>query len=473
MNDNYENYNDNINSTTPNFSESGEYSYRYTPTYQPAGSNPYTTPPKKQKKGWSGKKTAALALCCAILGGLAGAGGFALISGAASKEDPQHDGQTVVYEAEKDLSAVNTKTVKKGEELTASQLYEANVGSTVGITTQITTNYWGFTSSSAASGSGFIISEDGYIVTNHHVIEDASSVTVSTYDGTGYDAVVVGYDESNDIAILKIDAQGLKPVVLGNSGDMSVGDDVVAIGNPLGELTFSLTKGAVSALNRDITVESGVSMKLIQTDCAINSGNSGGALFNMYGEVIGITNAKYSSDYGSASIDNIGFAIPIDNVKSVIESIIEKGYVSQPYIGVTVQTVSEDAVSYGTPEGAAVKSVTEGGPAAKAGLKENDIITAIDGTEITTSDELVDIVKQAEIGQTVRLKVYRQGEVLEISVTIGEKKSTADSTQTAEEQTQQNGNQYDQYGGQYDQYGGQDGQSSQGWSMFPWGFGGF
>ena len=215
------------------------------------------------------------------------------------------------------------------EELSPADLYEENVNSTVGITISAkTTSRYGYGYTYEASGSGFIISDDGYVLTNYHVISGYDKVTVATYDQETYDATVIGYDESSDIAVLKIDAGNLKPVTLGDSGKLRVGDTVYAIGNPLGELTFSLTRGIVSALSRNISTESGSSMGLIQTDCAINSGNSGGALFNTSGEVIGITNAKFSSS-GSmeAEIDNIGFAIPINSVKRIVTSIIENGYV--------------------------------------------------------------------------------------------------------------------------------------------------
>ena len=194
-----------------------------------------------------------------------------------------------------DVTVGNTVPVQIGVNLTAAQVYAANVNSTVGITTSISTNYWGYRTTAAASGSGFLISEDGYIVTNYHVIEDASSITVALYDGKTFPAELIGYDESNDIAVLKVDTQGLSHVTLGDSDSVNVGDSVVAIGNPLGELTFSLTGGLVSAVNREVTLSSSLTMNLLQTDCAINSGNSGGPLFNMSGEVIGVTNAKYSA----------------------------------------------------------------------------------------------------------------------------------------------------------------------------------
>ena len=318
-------------------------------------------------------------------------------------------------------SVIALNSVETGKELTAAEVYAQNVRSTVGITTSITTNFWGYQTVNAASGSGFIVTDDGYILTNYHVVEDADSITVSMYEGQTYEAELVGFDASNDVAVLKIEAEGLTPVVLGDSDNLNVGDNVVAIGNPLGELTFSLTSGAISSLNRNITMSNGSTMNLLQTDCAINSGNSGGALFNMYGEVIGITNAKYSSNGGGeASIDNIGFAIPINLAWEIAQSIIEKGYVSTPYIGVTVSDVGQQFQNYGLPQGAAVQSVVEGGPAEKAGLQANDIITHIGGEEITGYAQLSQYIREAGVGGQLKLTVFRQGETLEITVTIGE-----------------------------------------------------
>ena len=236
---------------------------------------------------------------------------------------------------------------------------------------------------------------------------------------------------------MKIDAENLTPVTIGDSDNLNVGDSVIAIGNPLGELTFSLTSGAVSALDREVTMSNNVTMNLIQTDCAINSGNSGGALFNLYGEVIGITNAKYSGSSGSgASIDNIGFAIPINSVRSIVDSIIEKGYVAKPYIGVMVADVSDEAKNYGTPAGAAVASVTEGGPADKAGLQTNDIITAVDGKEISGKSDLSSIIADHAAGDKLTLSVYRQGQTLTLTVEIGEQTTSAVADQQDSRQSQ-------------------------------------
>ena len=424
--------------------ESG--AYRYTPErgtqseYIPGTYTTVPPEPPKKKKGLSAGKIIAIVLVCSLLGGCLGVGATLLLGNKSSGTTPAQS-STTVYVGERQTETVNTTRTDTSEQLTPREVYAQNVNSTVGITTSITTNYWGYQTTSAASGSGFILTEDGYILTNYHVIENSNSVQVTTYDNTAYSASIVGYDESNDIAVLKIDATGLTPVVLGDSDELYVGDEVMAIGNPLGELTFSLTVGYVSAMDREVTLSSGTTMDLIQTDAAINSGNSGGALFNTYGEVVGITNAKYSSSSSSssASIDNIGFAIPINHVKGIVTSIIEKGYIVKPYIGVSVTSVSSEMISYGLPKGAAVKVIAEGSPAEESGLKVNDIVTAINGEEITTSSELVKIVSAAQPGDVLTLTVYRQGEAerLTITLTVGEKQQEALANNTSSEQPSQ------------------------------------
>ena len=400
-------------------------------------------------------KVIALVLACAVVSGTAGLGGGIL--GSKLNQGSEMAKQSNALMGQRESTVISLTGVNTGKAMTPAEVYAANVNSTVGITTSITTNFWGYQTTSAASGSGFVLTDDGYILTNFHVIEDSDSITVTMYDGTAYDAELVGYDESNDIAVLKIDATGLAPVVLGDSDNMNVGDSVVAIGNPLGELTFSLTSGAVSALHREVTMSNGLTMNLIQTDCAINSGNSGGALFNLYGEVVGITNAKYSSNSGSgASIDNIGFAIPINSVRSIVSSIMEKGYISKPYIGVTVTDVSSEALAYGLPEGAAVRSVSKDSPAEKAGLQANDIITTVNGSAVTDKNDLVEKVGQAKIGDTLKLTVYRQGEKLDITVTVEEQIQDAKAETSSQQQQQQQQQQQEYYGGQ-----------------FPWNFFGF
>ena len=441
------------------------YSYSFEQSAaQPQQSAPA---PEQKKKGGKAGKVIALLLACALVGGGSGFGAAALMqkNAAAQPQEavPASADASVMLEGKRQAAALQVASVDTGKALTPSEVYAQNVNSTVGITTSITTNYFGYQTTSAAAGSGFVLTQDGYILTNYHVVENSSSIKVTTYDGTSYDAQLIGYDESNDIAVLKVDAADLTPVVLGDSDTLNVGDTVVAIGNPLGELTFSLTTGVVSALDRPVTFSTGTTMNLIQTDCAINSGNSGGALFNLYGEVIGITNAKYSSSSSSseASIDNIGFAIPIDQVRSIFESIITNGYIVKPYIGVTVSDVSSESQSYGLPQGAAVRSVTENGPAAEAGLQENDIITAVNGETITGSNDLVKLVKASSAGDTLELSIYRQGQTTTLTLTVGEQKTDALPAQTTED-TQQSQQGYYDNGGQSDnQFGG----------SWPFGFG--
>ena len=380
---------------------------------------------------------------------------------AAAAEGPAPAAQTPVQaQAQAELpqleissspAGVPTSASEDAGALSLQEIYRRCSGSVVSIIS--------VTQSGKASGTGIIMSADGYIITNHHVIENAQAVSVLTNDDKEYTAAIVGSDETSDLAVLKIEASGLQAAEFGDSSVLQVGDSVVAIGNPLGELTFSLTSGAVSALNREVTLSSNVTMDLIQTDCAINSGNSGGALFNLYGEVIGITNAKYSSSgsSGEASIDNIGFAIPINSVRSIVESIIKNGYIVKPYIGVSVEDVSSEMTSYGLPAGAVVRSVTDGAPAAQAGLQANDIITAVDGAEITGSNDLVQIVTAKKAGDTLKLSVYRQGQTLELTVTVAEQKQSAlEGSSDTQQSQQQDQSQQQQQGGGYG---------------FPWGFG--
>lgn len=392
---------------------------------QPYGYDPQ---PSKKKSRWTTGRVIALALCSSLISGLLGAGGVLFGLQYFAPAGGQQSGGSVsgILEGVRENSVIEITQIDTGKIQTPAEVYAANVHSTVGITTSITTNFWGYQTTSAASGSGFILSDDGYILTNYHVIESSSSITVSLYDGTSYQAAMIGYDESNDIAVLKIDAKNLSPVILGDSGNMNVGDSVVAIGNPLGELTFSLTSGSISAMNRKVTMSTGLTMNLLQTDCAINSGNSGGALFNMYGEVIGITNAKYSSSSSnSASIDNIAFAIPVNHIKDIVTSIIEKGYIVKPYIGVSVVNVSAEAQRYGLPKGAAVISISENSPAKAAGLQINDIITQVNDTVITGSADLVTLIEQSKVGDLLTMTVYRQSSSSQLTVTVGEHTQSA------------------------------------------------
>ena len=299
------------------------------------------------------------------------------------------------------------------EGLTPGQVYAQNKKSVVAISNQGTTNIFGQTTQTASAGSGFILSEDGYIVSNYHVVEAADTLTVITSDGSEYSATLVGYEEHNDLALLKIEATGLPAVTLGSSSDLIVGDQVVAIGNPLGELTNTLTVGYVSAKDRDVTTD-GTIINMLQTDAAINPGNSGGPLFNMKGEVIGITTAKYSGTTTSgASIEGIGFANPIDDVSDMINELMEKGFVSTPYMGITI--------SNRTNFGVYVESVDAGSAAEAAGMKAGDIIVGLGEYETTTTAELDKALHTFAPYDTTTVSVYRNRVVLELTITFAEK----------------------------------------------------
>ena len=278
------------------------------------------------------------------------------------------------------------------------------------------------------SGTGFIVSSEGYVLTNAHVVEDAMVVTVRLADGKEIDAEVIGADKETDVAVLRIDAAGLTPLACGDSDQVRVGEFVLAIGNPLDSdrLANTLTYGIVSAKAREITIDSYTNTYL-QTDAAINYGNSGGPLLNMKGEVIGINSAKsltagYDAFGNPVAAEGIGFALPINYVLEIMDLLVEDGVIQRPGVGVTVSTVTEIiAETEGIPKGARVESVVTGGPADAAGLQAGDIIVEANGIVIENHDRIVEIVSQSKIGDLLSLKVYRAGETLEISVVIGNK----------------------------------------------------
>ena len=297
--------------------------------------------------------------------------------------------------------------------LTPGQVYAKCVNSVVAISVKVASAQGVGTS----SGSGFIISENGYIISNYHVVEGATSLTVTTHSGEQFVAEVVGYDDGNDFALIKADATGLTPVTLGSSDDLIVGDQVVAIGNPLGQLNATLTVGYVSGKDRGVTTD-GTLINMLQTDAAINPGNSGGPLFNMKGEVVGITTAKYSGTTSSgASIEGIGFAIPIDDVNGKVTEIMENGYVSTPYMGIEVTNQFDGMGVY-------VSSVEKGGAAEAAGMKVGDLIVKLGDTNVTTLASLTPALKQYKVGDTTTVTVFRSGKLVELTLTFGEKPRT-------------------------------------------------
>ena len=401
--------------------------------------------PGKKKSGMGGK-IVALSLVCALAGGLVGGGAVYLMGG----------GSTTLVEGVRPPTVVSMAQTSTKSPLTAAQIYEAYVGSSVGITTQITTNVWGQPVSQAAAGSGFVISDNGYILTNYHVIKDATSIKVSFVDGTSYDATLVGGEEGNDIAVLKIQASGLTPVVIGDSDNIRVGEDVFAIGNPLGELTYSMSEGIVSAKDRSITLSDGTVMNMIQTTAAINSGNSGGPLFDAYGQVVGITSAKLSGNSSSeATIEGLGFAIPMNDVKDMVTDIIEHGYVTgKPYLGITVKTIPESvAQQYSLAQGAQVQSVDSASCSAKAGLEVGDIITGLGDKSLVSSAELIEYLKEYQAGDAVTMTVSRGGAIVKLEITLDEDTPARREAQNRElekaQQEQQTQQQQQQQGGSF------------------------
>jgi len=300
----------------------------------------------------------------------------------------------------------------EGEEKTLQEIYRSTVDSIVGIRSYVEDElgyYW---------GTGIVLSRDGLILTNAHLIEGCTSAVVILQDDTEHDALLVGYDTTSDLAVLKIDAKGLRPAVFGDSDALTVGDNVAAIGNPLGEeLRSTLTNGIVSAIDRGMNYD-GHNVSLIQTNTAINEGNSGGALMNMYGQVVGVTNMKMMSNF--SSIEGIGFAIPSVTVREVVNSLIREGKVlGRPAIGITVGAIADVvAEHYELPEGLYVSAVTEGTDAWEKGIREGDIITAVNGEPAKSTQDILDVRNGLKVGDTIHFTVWRDGESFDVDVAM-------------------------------------------------------
>ena len=342
--------------------------------------------------------------------------------------------------------------------LTPAQVYAQNVNSVVAVSNYANTNdRWGSSGSYlAGTGSGFIISADGYIITNYHVVENAQKLTITTHDGTEYTATLIGSDQINDVALLKVDAAGLDPVEIGSSDALLVGDMVIAIGNPLGELTSTATVGYVSGKDRSISTD-GTIINMLQTDAAINSGNSGGPLFNSLGQVIGITTAKYSgSTTSGATIEGIGFAIPIDDVLGMIEDFKAYGYLrNQAYLGVTVMDLDPTTASmYYVPSGSFVQGVVTDGCADKAGIQPGDIIIAVGEYTITGNTSLTTTLRRFSAGDSTTVTVYRDGKEITLNITFDERPQNAgeEPTEPLEQGEMPNNGSYDEWREYFDRY---------------------
>ena len=381
-------------------------------SYASAPQQPAPKPPRK------GRRTLLRVLACvgvAALGFGGGIGGAVLASRTGLTGN-----QVVVQQVQRDTSDATNANSTGGESMSLQQISSVVSPSVVAITTEqmsgSQTWFGGYYVQSGA-GSGVIISQDGYILTCAHVVDGATSVKVQLQNGETYDASIVGSDATSDIAVIKIEATGLTPAVIGDSDALAVGETVVAVGNPLGTLSNTVTDGIISALNREVTVEDN-DMTLLQTNASISPGNSGGGLFNANGELIGVVNAK--SSYSEA--EGIGFAIPIDSAMEVAQQLIENGAVIRPALGVKIldvmdaNTASQLGVSA---TGVYVVEVTAGGGAEAAGVQAGDRIIAVDDTAVSSSNSVKSYLADKQVGDTVNLQVEREGKVLTLTVTLG------------------------------------------------------
>ena len=363
---------------------------------------------KKTKEKYVTKKFFIFTLIFAmIISACLGAGAFAFSSALFGNKAQS-----------KALNTTNYNLTKAtGSELSIQEIIAKNENSVVAITTgSVSTDSWARQYVTNGAGSGVIYSEDGYIITNNHVIDGASTIQVTLHDGTTYDATLVSTDEQSDVAVIKIDAKDLTPVTLGDSSKLNVGDLAVAIGNPLGTLAGTATDGIISGLEREITLE-GKSMTLLQISASVNPGNSGGGVFDQYGNLIGLVVAKSSG----SDVEGLGFAIPVNTVKEVADSLIENGYVEgRPAAGVTIidLTSASEAMKYGVDvTGVYIKEVT-GENAKKAGLKAGDLVYKIDGEKVTSSDMLIRQIQKHEVGDKVTFTIVRNDEMQEIEVVL-------------------------------------------------------
>lgn len=392
---------------------------------------------KAPKKKSSFGKTFSLLLACGLVSGTAGVGGAMLY-----QEYLRETGQsTQILYTTPTQQATKVASSSGDTAISLPDLYTMNVNATVGITVSTSTmNLFGQPTSSAASGSGFVISENGYVVTNYHVIEEAvgseDAIEVKFVNGDSYQATIVGYESDNDLAVLKIDAFGLQAVVFGDSDALVVGETVVAIGNPLGELDFTFTNGIISAKDRLISTGDGYTMNMLQTNTAINPGNSGGPLFDGTGALIGINTAKYAESSSGVTVEGLGFAIPINDVKSMITDIIDNGYVTgKPYLGIQIVDVSSEAQLYGIQAGASVQFVAPDSAAERAGMQINDIIVGVGSVAVDSSSALTAAMNEYRAGDTVVFTVIRNQQSVDLTLTFDEKNE--DTTSNNELQTQE------------------------------------
>ena len=402
-----------------------------TPPVYPAQPQQAQPPKPKKKKKFNGGRVARSAVALVLAAAMGFAGGFVGAKyGGSGKVVIQQAAPSATSDSSTGSSGADstiTAASSSGSSLTTEQVADMVSPSVVVITTeQVVYSQWSWYGQSqveSGAGSGVIISSDGYILTCAHVVDGASTITV-TIDDKDYTATLVGEDTTSDVAVIKIDATGLTPATVGDSDNLKVGQSVMAVGNPLGELGGTVTGGMISALNRSVTIQGTSStntMSLIQMDASVSPGNSGGGLFNMNGELVGIVNAKSSS----SDAEGLGFAIPINDAIKVAQELLENGYVTgRPYLGITYLGVedAQTAAQLGVNAyGVYVVEVVKGGPAERAGLQSGDRIVSIDGTEIASKDDLGTLMQKHAAGDTLNITIARNGQMQTVSVTLGEK----------------------------------------------------
>ena len=397
-----------------------------TPPVHPV--QPQDAQPPKKKKKFNGKRVARSAVALVLAAAMGFAGGFVGAKfGGSGKVVIQQVAPSSTADSASGSDSSITAASSSGSSLTTEQVADLVSPSVVVITTeQVVYSQWswyGQNQVESGAGSGVIISSDGYILTCAHVVDGASTITVTIGD-KDYTATLVGEDTTSDIAVIKIDADGLTPATVGNSDNLKVGESVMAVGNPLGELGGTVTSGIVSALNRSVSIQGSSSvntMSLIQMDASVSPGNSGGGLFNMNGELVGIVNAK-SSD---SDAEGLGFAIPVNDAVKVAQELLENGYVTgRPYLGISYYAVTDaqTAAQLGVNAyGVYIVEVVKGGPADKAGLQAGDRIVSVDGSEVATQSDLGTLMQDHKAGDTIEITVARGGQMQTVNVTLGEK----------------------------------------------------
>lgn len=413
-----------------------KYSYSFS---SPDGG--FRRPEPEKSRGGLGGRVVALCLSCTLLGGAVGGVAGWVVSDA-NKSAPSAYEQSAPSAPQAQQSAQPVATSGAGA-LSIAQIYAKCNPSVVAIATEGTQyNVFGQSATFASAGSGFITSQDGYIITNAHVISGSNTITVMLYNGETVDAHIIGQDSDADLAVLKIEKTGLTPVTFGDSDNLVVGTQVIAIGNPLGELANTMTTGVISALDREINID-GTPMNMLQTDASISPGNSGGPLIDSSGNVVGVVSAKSSG----SGVEGIGFAIPINDVRDTVEQLMQYGYVrGRAKLGLSIDPSYTAAASryFNMPEGCYVGEVESGSAAEKAGIEKGDIITALAGQAVKSFEDLQSVLAQHKAGETANITINRAGSEKSLSIVFGEKLPQTQETPVPSQES--SGNPYGDFG---------------------------